>query len=452
MEKHKFTSIIRTVDGLLCVTFSNGAIFTVAECSDELYNKVIEARYDYDAVENLLAPNVKDIKEEVKEINELVEMVQYSSIVKKEGDSFYIKSISDVSVPTDLVESIIKAEQEGKEDELNSYLNFWRLCSMNPNSQARTNLFCFIKKWGMNITKSGLLIAYRNAIIKKEGEKINVELSKFISEKFLDIKHKKKKSPKKYVIALNQETDEHECLPEESPKLLETMSKKEEDDDDDRVKYDGDYENYDEDYDDYYEGEGDYDEDYNNEEDDDNSKTLKYIILGNLDELYKKCSSETDETVFTDKHSRSTDIRIGKVVKMKREDCDESQTSCSFGLHLGAKSWLEEGYYGDISFACFVNPAQIVAVPKEDNYGKLRCCEYYPVAIVQRENGKISDPFIENSVEDDFLNIVIQEYEINNKDVEKQVLNVPVIPEYSRKQIIDNLKAIKEQIKKKIVS
>ena len=89
---------------------------------------------------------------------------------------------------------------------------------------------------------------------------------------------------------------------------------------------------------------------------------------------------------------------------------------------------------------------------KEDNYGKLRCCEYYPVAIVQRENGKISDPFIENSVEDDFLNIVIQEYEINNKDIEKQVLNVPVIPEYSRKQIIDNLKAIKEQIKKKIVS
>lgn len=203
MEKHKFTSIIRTVDGLLCVTFSNGAIFTVTDCSDELYNKVIEARYDYDAIENLLAPNVKEIKEEVKEVNELVESVQYSSIITKEGDSFYIKSISDVSVPIDLVESIIKAEKEGKEDELNSYLNFWRLCSMNPNSEARTNLFWFINRWGMNITKSGLLIAYRNAIIKKEGEKINVELSKFISEKFLDIKHKKKKSPKKYVIALN---------------------------------------------------------------------------------------------------------------------------------------------------------------------------------------------------------------------------------------------------------
>lgn len=434
MEKHKFKSIIRTVDGLLCVTFSNGAIFTVTDCSDELYNKVIEARYDYDAIENLLAPNVREIKEEVKEINEFVEMVQYSSIITKEGDSFYIKSISDVTVPIDLVEAIIKAEKEGKEDELNSYLNFWRLCSMNPNSQARTNLFWFIKKWGMNITKSGLLIAYRNAIIKKEGEKINVELSKFISEKFLDIKHKKKKSPKKYVIALNQETDEHECLPEESPKLLETYNKYSDEDD------------YNDDYSPYHDYEDDDDEN-------DNSKTLKYIILGNLDEMYKKCSSETEETVFTDKHSRSTDIRIGKVVKIKREDCDEeSDRSCSRGLHLGAKSWLEEGYYGDISFACFVNPAQIVAVPKEDCYGKLRCCEYYPVAIVKMENGKISDPFIENSVEDDFLNIVIQEYEINNKDIEKQVLNVPVIPEYSRKQIIDNLKAIKEQIKKKIVS
>ena len=40
-----------------------------------------------------------------------------------------------------------------------------------------------------------------------------------------------------------------------------------------------------------------------------------------------------------------------------------------------------------------VNPANVVAVPTIDGYGKMRTCEYFPVAIVDcDENGDIVEP------------------------------------------------------------
>ena len=65
---------------------------------------------------------------------------------------------------------IIEAEEKGDEVELRKFKNFWTLVSLNPDSRVRNNLFWFIRKWDMQLTDSGLIIAYRNADIKEEAK------------------------------------------------------------------------------------------------------------------------------------------------------------------------------------------------------------------------------------------------------------------------------------------
>ena len=69
---------------------------------------------------------------------------------------------------------------------------------------------------------------------------------------------------------------------------------------------------------------------------------------------------------------------------MPRNKCDSVQeNSCSRGLHVAGKSWLTSNYFGDTALMVLVNPADVVAVPPIDNYGKMRTCAYYPVSIVE---------------------------------------------------------------------
>ena len=134
--------VLKDSDGTVTVALSNGAIYTLENCSDELYNKIIGCRFDFDKLEDLLNPKLSKNKKELDDYYKFIEDVKKSNLITKEGDCFYIKSISEISVPEQLVKAIIKEELEDENSEvINSYLNFWRLCSMNPNSETRTNLF-----------------------------------------------------------------------------------------------------------------------------------------------------------------------------------------------------------------------------------------------------------------------------------------------------------------------
>lgn len=70
--------------------------------------------------------------------------------------------------------------------------------------------------------------------------------------------------------------------------------------------------------------------------------------------------------------------KIGTIVKMDRRavDCNNN-IMCSYGLHVCAKEYLPH-YHGGwgIIILVKVNPRDVVSIPGDYNYTKIRCCEY----------------------------------------------------------------------------
>ena len=241
------------------------------------------------------------------------------------GISLYLKGVN-ITIPEFLALEIVK-RRECKED-LNAVLNFWKQLALNPDPRCRENLFTFLSKHDIVVTPSGNFIAYRNVNIKKQKNK---KLDKFITESWLKVK-KQKKGAKNFNIYV---------IGDSNYELLK------------------------------------------------NDKNGKGVLLGNLDELYKNLSASNSEVVYTDARTGTFDIQIGKVVSMPREETDASQDNeCSAGLHLASSSWLTENYYGEQGIVCLVSPMNIVSVPYADA-GKLRCCEYLPIALAEYKNKKI---------------------------------------------------------------
>ena len=422
------TCIVRTIDNLVTVSIAGKGQFTVPNCSDELFDKIVGCRYDYDKLSSLLNPKRAEIEKKIQEYKELEESIFQSQYLEKQGDSLYIRSISDVSVPQELAIAIIKAENDEDDELLQSYLNFWKLASMNPNANARANMFWFCKKYGIKISKSGFLVTYRNVELKDNSREYNLEEAKAISYAFIKVKLNWKKSPKDYTLALDTRDSKYVIFKNDDDRLYETYTVCTEYSDD--FEYDDEEEEY------YYESE----------------PIKRYETLeGDLEYLYKELSRKKDKTTFTDSYSRTFTIKLGQVVSMPREKCDEDNDhSCSFGLHQGSWSWLQQNYFGKIPLMCLVNPASVTAVPKVDDYGKMRCCEYYPVAIVEYKDGVIQQPELDNGFDDSFLDILLTEYGINNEDVEVQTLEAPT-PYISREQMVKNLQSIKDKLKSRIL-
>lgn len=90
-----------------------------------------------------------------------------------------------------------------------------------------------------------------------------------------------------------------------------------------------------------------------------------------------------------------------------------------------------------------VNPADIVAVPTQSDYGKMRTCAYYPINVIEYDsNGNVIDDDIDSGFEDDFMSQICYSGEINNDDPNAYVLNLPDSPEYNRGQIMENLRQL----------
>lgn len=140
-----------------------------------------------------------------------------------------------------------------------------------------------------------------------------------------------------------------------------------------------------------------------------------------LEEIYNEIVNEgANSPVYTDQHSHSTIIKLGQPVRISREECDDNQEhSCSSGLHVGSKGWLKKNYFGEVGMMVLVNPANVVATPTIDQYGKMRTCEYFPVALIDfDDNGDVIEP--ECSLYNDvaYLKQLTYEGEINNEDVD----------------------------------
>lgn len=307
------------VDNKVTVFLENGEIIEKEVTEDE-FKKVVEAQTDEEVLK-LLCPEYQKSVELHNNALTLVEKIQKSKLLSMRGDVVYWEEVSCLSVPEELVKAIIKAEEEHNELKISTYRNFWTLMSLNPDERCRKNLFWFLQKYGMTISRCGFFVGYRNVDKTKE------------------------------------------------------------------------------------------------------------------------------KNVFTDHHSHTFKIRIGEMVTMDRNKCDTVQeNTCSTGLHIGGRGWLKENYFGDTGLACLINPADVVAVPPYDNYGKLRTCAYLPMDIIHYDETSNVIPLdVEDGFDCSYVTKVIYEGTMGTKEDSTYRINIPEIPGTTVESIQDKLLEIAKE-------
>lgn len=307
------------VDNKVTVLLENGD-FVEREITDEKFKKILEAQSD-DEVLRILCPEYQEIVDSRNKALSMVEKLRQSKLLRVKNDTIYWDNVSSLSIPVELAEAIVDAELEHNDLKISTYRNFWTLMSLNPDERCRKNLFWFLQKYGMTISRCGFFVGYRNV----------------------------------------DKTEE--------------------------------------------------------------------------------------ENVFTDHHSHTFKIRIGEMVTMDRDKCDTVQeNTCSTGLHIGGRGWLKENYFGDTGLACLINPADVVAVPPYDNYGKLRTCAYLPMCIIHYDETSNVIPLdVEDGFDCSYVTKVIYEGTMGTKEDSTYKINIPEIPGITVESIQDKLLEIAKE-------
>ena len=307
------------VDNKVTVLLENGD-FVEREITDEKFKKILEAQSD-DEVLRILCPEYSEVVDSRNKALSMVEKLRQSKLLRIKNDTIYWDNVSSLSVPIELAEAIVDAELEHNDLKISTYRNFWTLMSLNPDDRCRKNLFWFLQRYGMTISKCGFFVGYRNV----------------------------------------DKTEE--------------------------------------------------------------------------------------ENVFTDHHSHKFRIKVGEMVTMDRNKCDTVQeNTCSTGLHIGGKGWLKRNYYGDTGLACLVNPADVVAVPPLDNYGKLRTCAYLPMEIIHYdENDDVIPLNVEDGFDCSYVTKVIYEGTMGTEEDSTYRINIPQLPGTTVESIQDKLLEIAKE-------
>lgn len=83
---------------------------------------------------------------------------------------------------------------------------------------------------------------------------------------------------------------------------------------------------------------------------------------------------------------------VGTIITMDRDmvNADPNQ-GCSYGLHVG--NWSYASSFGSVLLEVRIDPADVVSVPRDCSFQKLRCCRYEVVAIHESGEDDISDVY-----------------------------------------------------------
>ena len=300
------------INNKVIVILNNGCKFEKDNITDEVFEIICNSSDE--ELMKLFNPHYEKELEEAENVKRVINSVEDSNLLIKKGDSIYFKGVSELSLPKELVEAIITAENNNDELKLEAYRNFWTLMSLNPNEECRKNLFWFLTKYDMTIAKCGFFVGYRN--VDTTGE----------------------------------------------------------------------------------------------------------------------------EGVYTDHHSHTFRIKIGEMVTMPREKCDcDSSVSCSRGLHAISVGWLKQNYYGNTGLACLINPADVVAVPHIDNYGKLRTCAYLPIEVINYDENEDVIPLdVEDGFDCSYVTKVIYEGITGTEDSPYKII-IPKVSGIDKESIQDKL-------------
>ena len=294
--------------------FEDGSYCERSDVSKEEFETIVKAESD-EEVFAIMCPEHSKVVQEYLDVKGIFDRIEKSNLLTLKGEVVYWKEVSELSMPTELVKAVLDAEEQGDEVRIDTYRNFWTLMGLNPDEKCRKNLFWFLERNGLIISRCGFFVAYRNVVPTKDAD------------------------------------------------------------------------------------------------------------------------------VYTDAHSGTTRIEIGKVVTMPREKCDsDSDVTCSRGLHLGARTWLKQNYFGSQGLVCLCNPADVVAVPKLDYYGKLRTCAYLPIEKAQFDNnGDVIAFEAHDGFDCGYVTQVIYEGLMGTETDSPYKIVIPEVPGINREVISDKL-------------
>lgn len=151
------------IENKVITIFEDGSYCERDGVSDALFKKIISTN-DEEEIFRLMCPEYEDRLNEYNEMLDFKEAVSSSDILTLRGDSVYWDIVSPLSLPVSFVSAILKAEKDNDALKIETYRNFWTLMSLNPNEECRKNLFWFLERWGLKISKCGFFVAYRNVV------------------------------------------------------------------------------------------------------------------------------------------------------------------------------------------------------------------------------------------------------------------------------------------------
>ena len=365
-------SNIKFVNDVLTIILNDGNIISKHPATMDDFNRARDSRNE---VELFTVCSSKEGLEEKRKFEEEVKrnaailegckkLAKLTDFDLRDG-SIYMSGINR-SLPPLMVEEFASIvgrrnplEPLSDNEEYEALKRFWMWCCLNPRAEVAEKLFEFLKKNSFKITKQGFFAALRNVVTIHGG----TELVQFISESYNKVKAVWKKNPEKYVVFLedgeyklvhvddlydDEWTECGYCYGDPVP----------EEDQEDCVCP-------------ICDGEGGYDDIVRKENGE---------LIGGLTDLYLDLPNRA-ENRFTDAHTGTFDIRVGKVVEMPMEQCRWNTDDCgAAGLHFTS----DEIHYvgcGDQSVLVLINPMKVVGIGES----KGRCYEYLPIMTVPRE-------------------------------------------------------------------
>jgi hypothetical protein len=444
---------IKMVNDTLTIVMNDGSILTKAPATSDDFNLARGCTSEACLIDLVSSPEVREERrkaeaeyEKAKAIQRGAEYLATLEQFEMKNGSLYLKGINR-SLPPLLVEEFLEVvgRHGGTDnDEFNALHRFFMWCCLNPRAEVADKLFNFLKKNSFSITKQGFFVALRN-VVTLHG---STELVHFVSNAYNKVKAVWKKKPDDYLVFL--QNGEYKMVAKSIFEELEPCT--------------------------YCDGSGtvpcedeyDCDDDWNDCDDScecpecSGSGTIyKHCEsqygeeIGNLTELYLDLPNRA-ENRFTDAHTRTFDIRIGRVVNMPMESCRWNTDDCGAeGLHFTSNEIHYVGC-GDTSVIVLINPMKVVGIGES----KGRCYEYLPIMTVPRDEATeiLHDlDFDTLQLDDSYAVRELEDLEFKAKngftqEAKKYDFNLPALSAVEVYTIVKSLDEIKQEISKRIVT
>jgi hypothetical protein len=427
---------IKLVNDTLTIVFKDGSIITKTGATNDDFVLARNAKTESQLLALVATPEITAERkrqeleaEKARALQAGIKILGNLDDFRVEGTSVYLKGINR-TLPQLLVEEFLRIVNKyggsqwalSKDDEYQSLKRFFMWCCLNPRAEVADKLYNFLKKNSFKITKQGFFVALRN-VVTLHG---STELVQFVSNAYNKVKAIWKKSPDAYEVYLKD--GQYSFIHIDDTYTTET------------VDCDCDYDDWDDEC-----------EDCETEITVKRSDLGEYI--GNLTDLYLDLPNRA-ENRFTDAHTRTFDIRVGRPVNMDPKACRWNTDDCGAeGLHFTA----DEIHYvgcGDQSVLVLINPMKVVGIGES----KGRCWEYLPIMTVPREEATeiLHDlDFDTLQLDDSYAIRELESLTEKAKDgfvaeSKKHEFNIPHISTVEIENIVESLDEMKSQISSRV--